>query len=574
MIGVILVWGLSAGQLLADDPPKLSYAFQKDREYLYRVKIVADLPDETRTHDGVYTYKVTDAADTQCTLQVFGNLGQRVQYKPDASRGFGPPMLPPFPRHFGPRFGEPMLPPGTTIGRQGNLITQGNVHALPLLLGSAEMLIVEPLPNEAKAAWDTQTGLGVVEQNESRHRFGPFGGTEVAHGATEKINFNVQETTPETVKIGKTYSLETAPEAGKGSRISMSGHGDFEFDRKKGVIKSQSMDYEIKVNENNVSVTVPVKLNFHLLTDEEVAAEKKRVADAAAAAAEAARPKPLTASERPELLRDLQSGDNMRIQRAADRLAKGIRDDHPEAISRALCRAMKGADEWTQPKLLGALKVWATPDAEATIVAAAKQSNIFVSGPALDAIKSFKSQAAAEAAGAALPNMQVRGNASAALKAMGRVAEPYVIPYVDSQDFFLKKEAWGILKEIGGKKSIRALKSELSKAAWHEKDELQQTIGAIESRADDNTVDAAQPATASSKTAVDAADSDEPEQKSRKWHDATGTYSVDAAFVHFGDGKVTLKKTDGKTITIPLAKLSDDDQDFVRKQPKAVNPFE
>ena len=113
-----------------------------------------------------------------------------------------------------PAFRAAGRPAGTTIGRQGNLIIEGNLTAVPFLLGYAEMLFIEPFPKEAKAAWDTQTGLGVIERNQSSwHHIGPFSQTEVAHGATERIDFRVLETKPDSVRIGKNYALHTAPDA-------------------------------------------------------------------------------------------------------------------------------------------------------------------------------------------------------------------------------------------------------------------------------------------------------------------------------------------------------------------------
>jgi len=54
----------------------------------------------------------------------------------------------------------------------------------------------------------------------------------------------------------------------------------------------------------------------------------------------------------------------------------------------------------------------------------------------------------------------------------------------------------------------------------------------------------------------------------------TGTYKIEATLVSFADGKVTLKRTDGKEVTLPLAKLSAEDRAFVEKQAKPPNPFE
>ncbi len=61
------------------------------------------------------------------------------------------------------------------------------------------------------------------------------------------------------------------------------------------------------------------------------------------------------------------------------------------------------------------------------------------------------------------------------------------------------------------------------------------------------------------RTAV-AADDPEP----RTWSDATGDFTVEAVFVDFVDGKVRLKRTDGRVITVELQRLSSADQKYVR----------
>ncbi len=51
----------------------------------------------------------------------------------------------------------------------------------------------------------------------------------------------------------------------------------------------------------------------------------------------------------------------------------------------------------------------------------------------------------------------------------------------------------------------------------------------------------------------------------RTWADATGRFKIDAVFVSVTDGKVTLRRTDGKTMQIPVDKLSSQDQTHVKK---------
>ncbi len=50
----------------------------------------------------------------------------------------------------------------------------------------------------------------------------------------------------------------------------------------------------------------------------------------------------------------------------------------------------------------------------------------------------------------------------------------------------------------------------------------------------------------------------------RTWQDVTGKFSIEAALVRAGAGKVTLRKANGTTIEVPLEKLSEADRDYLR----------
>ena len=51
----------------------------------------------------------------------------------------------------------------------------------------------------------------------------------------------------------------------------------------------------------------------------------------------------------------------------------------------------------------------------------------------------------------------------------------------------------------------------------------------------------------------------------RTWSDTTGKFRIEAELVSVEDGKVNLKKKDGEVVSVPLAKLSKADQEFVAK---------
>ena len=55
----------------------------------------------------------------------------------------------------------------------------------------------------------------------------------------------------------------------------------------------------------------------------------------------------------------------------------------------------------------------------------------------------------------------------------------------------------------------------------------------------------------------------------RVWNDNTGSFSCHARLVRFMDGKVRLAKDNGRTTTVPLARLSASDLEFVQRQASA-----
>jgi hypothetical protein len=569
VVAIGMGWAEAAGAAEAD-PPKLQYGFQNGRQYVYDVKIVADLPNQEVTHTGSLTYSVVSTEGDQFALQCRGSLGQGIKAKGGRhSRfgrpGFGPPMMgPPHipgPPGFGP-FSEPRRAEHTTFNRQGEVIVAGQLHDLPFLLGKQEFLILEPLPKDPKAAWNTDVDLGVVEREESRHRFGPFQDTETSRGAKERIDFTVTASQADTVAINKKYSLKTKAEADGLTHIEMSGSGDLVFDRKEGVFQSQSMKYDIRVNEQGVSLTIPLTVSYRLLSQSEVEERAKQAAAAAAAAEEAARPKSLKPGEWEPLSKQLLSRDSGQIVAASKRLAKGIVDERQAEVSRTLATALDQVDDWNKGEVLAALRVWVTPEAEPAVIRATKSQTFFVRDAAIQLLGSFKTATAVEAAVEAISIN--RGLAAAALKAIGPKAEKAAIALLDDRNLDIRDSACDILTTVGSKRCLPLLKEQAEKAVFPHRRYYDQAIAAVEKRIAEG---GGQPEEFEEPAAPEV----------RTWHDVSGTFAVQATFVSFKDGQVTLKRqSGGRTITLPLEKLSTEDQDYVKKQPvrTLVNPFE
>ena len=60
-------------------------------------------------------------------------------------------------------------------------------------------------------------------------------------------------------------------------------------------------------------------------------------------------------------------------------------------------------------------------------------------------------------------------------------------------------------------------------------------------------------------------------EENREWSDSTGNFKVTASLIEVKDGNVFLKTTQGKTIKIPVARLSKADQELLKG---ADNPFQ
>jgi len=61
-------------------------------------------------------------------------------------------------------------------------------------------------------------------------------------------------------------------------------------------------------------------------------------------------------------------------------------------------------------------------------------------------------------------------------------------------------------------------------------------------------------------------DSKPPVPKTRIWTDNTGKYQVEAAFVSMTAVSVKLRKTNGRTINLPMERLRKEDQEWIRKR--------
>jgi len=185
---------------------------------------VADTEDGEETREGLISYHVLSASDQHVVLKHSGALAPRSKPKPRPGAFMGPLGFPGPPRFMGPPR-MVMGPEGVTLSRQGKMLVSRELTHLPFLLGDLELLVIEEFPAEAN----------------------------------ERMEYAVVGVQGDSVRLSKKYSLRTGDEGGAAPRFDMSGTGEFTFDTQEGVIAEMTMKYEIRVNEPNVTLRVPLR---------------------------------------------------------------------------------------------------------------------------------------------------------------------------------------------------------------------------------------------------------------------------------------------------------------------------
>jgi SLA1 homology domain 1, SHD1/HEAT repeats len=569
-----------------ENAPLLRYGFAAGKQYAYEVKIQIEGESYDENREGVLNYNVSSAKDNEFTLKQSGSLATHIKAHPGENTGprMFPPMVPP----PGFMMGPPGFPgfgrgEGITFNRRGEKIVSRELTPLPFLLGDVELLVFEEFPAEAKSNWEKQNELHVVERDSSS----PFpsfsfaarmdSGTHTT--AKEQINYTILKSDKDSVEISKKYSLSSIPEEGKNSHFEMTGDGQFTFDRGQGLIRSLSMKYECRENEKNTTRKYPITLSYRLLSADEMAERQKKAESTKAKNQKNGEPKAFEPGERARLLAELKAKETTRIQIALTRLAKVPADDKPEEVSKALVILLRNSNEWVQKSAAEALVVWATPEAENALIKASQSEDVFLRNPSLQALAKLKTAKAAEAVAAQMYQQISRMEAANALKAMGSVAEDPTIQLLKDRDEWVRAQACEVLGDIGGKKSLKALREFSPQSHSLEDMNRKKAISDIELRLE-NPSETTPVEDVKAKTSASASPTvAESPQDFRTWHDTSGSFSVDAIMLSVQDGIVVLQKKDGKTIRVPIAKLSPADKKYAADHSgnsagKADNPFE
>jgi hypothetical protein len=464
---MVLGLALCASWTLAADTDKgLQYRFKAGETYVYAVNIVGEIGPATETTTGQIQFTVKSVDATDLHLTPFVAVTTKTVGQP-ARR----PLFPRRPPIIG--FARPRAAPDLHIDSYGKILKVSGETSLPLLMGYAEQLVIEPL-SKGKKQWQEERSIAIVDSKDAKTP------------AKETANYEVTSSTGSMIKIKKTYELKMDPK-GKDPQIEMAGTTEIVFDAGTGMIKSGEFKGAITVSEKNVTVKIPVTASYRLMTAEEVATLKKEAETARIkaqeAAKEAARPKPISDADLTRAIADVKGGGFKGAQ-GADRLAKAIPvEARRKEVVEALTAAAKSKEEgFLCPAAAKALKGWATPQDVNTFLELLNDKNVWVRKAAFEGLGELKDPKGAEVVAQKMTDFFQRGDAIASLKAMGKVAEKPVLGLLNEKDWGVRAEACKLLGTIGTKESLPALKKAQTDSNGFVAKEAEKAIKALDGK--------------------------------------------------------------------------------------------
>lgn len=528
---------------------ELSYQWEPQQRFSYNMTITVDTDERIITLKGLVHYTVDAANAEQLRLTYRGGLTETSQTKQD-NRSSGGPFGAPFgPRGFPgrPGFGPPGSPYARpafagkvqttnriTMTPSGRVLAMQGDSQLPYLLGNVSLLPFETLPKGNQREWTLDSGVSISEKEESHRPFGPFGpqfdqGSESVQAATEVTRYTIQSEKGTLVTIKKSYQL-TAPPTGDDEAFDMTGAGTWVFNKQEHLPESLDMAYKLIAKQGNSSTTFPITVKFTRLTPAEL---EKLDADAKRAQEEQQRKladekakaeAPLTAAEKRTAIEALAGQNTAVLKRTLTELANKSPAERDPDIVGALERTIGHEDRAVREAARKALAKW-EPKFQRK----------------LDLEKAYEGPSPVD-------------STDLAVESTTPLYPGQIVQVQEHGSFWFPARVKALHSD--GKVEVEFL-------TWGKP-----TRGAILMR---RNIQLAPP---------ELDQPDRPQSSSAKmhtWSDASGRFQVAAVFVGLVDDKVRLRREDGRTVDVPLEKLSSAGQSLARRlasQPAGENPFE
>ncbi|MHB1558143.1 MAG: HEAT repeat domain-containing protein [Isosphaeraceae bacterium] len=154
---------------------------------------------------------------------------------------------------------------------------------------------------------------------------------------------------------------------------------------------------------------------------------------------------------------ELKSSDPWKRRRALERLQGTNPDGRVDQVVAALIPQLEGDDDGLASEAARAMAVWRSPEAMTALIGRMSENRHFVRSDSIKALGKYKEIKAAEAVASVIKDDIFA--TEEALKAMGEVAEPALIPQLRHPESMVRSQACKILGVIGGHETLAAMKS-------------------------------------------------------------------------------------------------------------------
>lgn len=442
--------------------PELRYSLKQGDSFVFRAEVRAEGGDQTTILSGYPEVRV-QSVDAKGTKLLIPNpsLLERTERKPGARPGIRIPRFPSMRMPRGPVFNGHEV----TLDERGRVVNERGGSQISYMLGDIAGLLFEPLPEKPEATW-SRTEKQIISVIDRSRPTAPF--REPAEkerlNAEETTKFTIQESNADQVKIKREHSLTTIEKADGGPKLELSLAGVITLDRKTGVPLHVAYEGQIISREDKETVKVPLQVRFDRLSEAELKKVREEQAAAVAAAKEAGekraaeRKVPLTAEQRQEILVGLTATDKFKVQAALRKLGEKEPPAPDKEVASVLAALLSSDDVFTRQGAASALETWATPAEVGTLIKALSDKHFTVGQSAMKALARLGDPKAIPELLARVKELRNRNAASQALKTMGAKVEQGVISLRADKEWTVRLEAVNILKEIGGKPALEALK--------------------------------------------------------------------------------------------------------------------
>ena len=563
-LAIVACSGVSHGQGAASIGNPLRYRWQPGSGFGYEVDISADLPDAVETYKGNISYNLEGTEGDLLKITYNGGLRKTETPKQQASgpRGdmpfFGPPAGPPGPFYRNPFQGLEQTSNTILMTPLGRIRSLDGSSQLPVLLGNLSILPIEKLPEANETSWQIDSGATLTEANDKLGEpgfgpgFGPAGFSPFARPKSEKrtsasvvTSYRVEQSQGELVVIAKTFQMNSP---GADESIQITGSGKWTFNRALGIPEKLDFQQKLVVNVKNVTFTVPTTIKYRRYADAEwkkLQEEARLARDKATREAKEAQAKaeakaaaeaviPLTPKERRQVVADIASSDFWKVKGALDKLASKTPQEPDPKIIEAILSKVEDSNLNIKHAAWPALKKWA-PEVARKIELNQKYADHWP--------------------------------VASTERPVTETTTLVVGQIIQARDY----AGWhpAEIKEVLADGKVKLVYR--GRGGGWAKDYSRSDIQLAPDEVDQPNLDAQTLAQLRAASGAPTASADNTPAW-RTWTDNTGSFSVEAQFLGVSEGKVQLRRKDGREVLVPLERLSESDRQEVQKLQQSAGP--